>query len=1381
MIYTPKFIFLLTLIIGCIVITSARGQSNINFTSMTVKEGLPSNSVNNIIEDKYGLIWFGTSNGLARFDGSNYRIYRHEANNPFSLPGNDVQAIYQDKKGTIWVNTNVGGIYYYDRSNDRFICYIGDGSWPVIRRITVRCFMEDHNGILWVATYGSLRKIDPKSGRITKVNIYCPPSELATFVVLSVFEDSVHKIWIGTNIGLYLIDPKLNKVQRFTHNQNDNTSLSNDIIKKISEDSKGNIWFATYGGLNEWLSSGHFRSFRHDERSKLTISNDGIYAISPDKNGTLWIGTEDGVNIYDPKTESFIKVGDDERNPYKLCGRSIRSLLIDSRGIYWIGTYGAGISKYDRNLALFNVKRGNPFDSYGLKSPMVTSFAAVYGQKIFVGTDGAGIELFDRGTGLFNQFKMISKVMPTKKGLTITTLYVDRKGFLWAGTYNDGLFRIEPGTGRYIQFLANEKGLSLNKISALTEDNNGNIWIGTIGKGVDIYNPNTGTFRTINNQNITTDPAMRLPSNGFTNSMICAPNGDVWIGSTGTGIAVYHPADGKFTHFTRANSNLADDVVPCMYIAKNGVLWVGTNQGISYFNKKTGKFVSYNETNGLANAYVKTILEDSDGLLWISTDKGVSSFDSDKKKFRNFTEANGALQSSFITSSGMKAANGELYFGGQDGFIFFDPLHVPVETRPGAVFFTELKINNEPITPGVNAPIKEQIGITKEIRLHYGQSFSLSYVALDYTSPEQNQYAYKLLNFDKDWNYVHSTRTANYTNIDPGTYVFMVKSTTDNNHWSGSRTQIRIVILPPFWRTWYAYLAYALFIIAILLSIRRRGIQKLKAEYEMDREKMQIRQLIEQERLETERLRELDDLKIKFLTDLSHEFRTPISLIAAPVEKLLEKKVADEDIADLRMISRNVRRLLNLVNQLLDFRKMEEKGLVLNLIPGNILGFINEAAEAFREIGVKKQINLHIENGLSDHQFLFDSDKVERIVFNLLSNAFKFTPPGGEVFLQTAIVDENSHQARFVLKVTDTGPGIPHQDLDKIFERFYQSEQPDSIINKGTGIGLSITKDFVNLHGGSIYAEGTPDRGTKFIVEIPLTIVRSTGSIVKNKKEKFDHSADDLSEVNVPAINRTANKPPMILLVEDNEEFRLYLIDHLKQFYNIVGACDGKEGWQKTLSIHPELVVSDIAMPQMNGIDLCKKIKGDKRTSHIPIILLTASNGEKEQLKGFKSGANDYLTKPFSFNILDARIASLLSLNRTLKDTYSKHIQLVNKPLETESAELKLLNKVMKYVEEKLSDCDLSVEELSKYVGMSRATLYYKMIELTGLPPTEYIRMIKLDKAAALLETSDLNVSQIAYMTGFATPSYFSKMFKSKFGMSPSEYLNLKKPNKKAK
>jgi DNA-binding response OmpR family regulator/nitrogen-specific signal transduction histidine kinase len=534
----------------------------------------------------------------------------------------------------------------------------------------------------------------------------------------------------------------------------------------------------------------------------------------------------------------------------------------------------------------------------------------------------------------------------------------------------------------------------------------------------------------------------------------------------------------------------------------------------------------------------------------------------------------------------------------------------------------------------------------------------------------------------------------------------------------------------------------------------------------------------EQERKEAHRVHELDRLKIKFLTNLSHEFRTPISLILGPVDRLLSQQKNEPSYGHLQMIKRNGRRLLNLVNQLLDFRKMEEHELKLYPSEGELVSFVKEVCESFKDLSERKKIDFIFHSDIDQLYTLFDHDKMERILFNLLSNAFKFTLEGGKIRLALENLEENTEQYKtwVLIKVIDTGIGIPEDKKEKIFERFFQATTAAAILNQGTGIGLSITKEFVKMHGGTIDVESEPGRGTTFNLRLPFVPAECTTKADEDVPEDQLNVAPALIEEHkqLPEQARPVKHQleiPSILLVEDNEDFRFYLKDNLRFHYKVFEATNGKEGWQSALAHHPQLIVSDISMPFMNGIELSRKIKSDKRTSHIPVILLTALTGEEEQLKGLETGANDYITKPFNFEVLNAKIKNLLILNSTLKSTYTKQINVLTPDVEIESDNEKLLKEIMLYLEENLTNPQLSVEELSRHVGMSRSSLYSKLLELTGQTPVEFIRAVKLDKAAILLEKSDMNVAQIAYSVGFSTPNYFAKSFKTKFNMLPSEYI----------
>lgn len=1349
------------------------GQNDPKFITLTTKNGLSANTINTIIQDKTGLIWFGTNDGLNKFDGTNFTVYTYNSNDNSSIPSNDITSLLEDRTGRLWIGTSGGGLAYYDAKRNVFKSFEGDGIPGRKSEFNVLTLYEDQAGNIWVGTFGGYRIINRKTLKVTNIGI----DGLVGFgsSVLSFAQGDQGKIWIGTNVGLLRVDQKSGFTEKFVHNASNPNSLSDNCIRTIVKDKYSRIYFGTNKGLNLLLDNGkQFKQFlKLDEKP---TSDDIIYTARLANNGALWLGTEDGISVFDIDKETFTNIKPNKRKSFGLSHKSVRSIFMAKNGIIWLGTYQGGVNKLDPNLALFNLKISSPFDPKGLSSPIVTSFVEYKKGKIFVGTDGGGLNLFDRNTGMFEHPEIKSK-LDLRNPLSILALELDSRGQLWIGTYQNGIFIYDPINKNYRQVLAGNttNDLSQNDIFFIKEDSRGLIWIGTNGSGINVFDPKSNKIKRYGSQAI--QPKL-MPTNGFMRAISEDRNGDMWIASNGTGIIQFQTKTGVSKLFNKKKSGLSNDVVISLLHDNKGDLWAGTNGGgLCLLNSNTGKFENFGEANGLANSIVYKILQSKDGIIWVSTDKGISSFNPKTKKFKNFGKPNGVQDSPFVLGSGFLTSDGELYFGGQDGFNYFTPTSLPAGVIVPKVLLTELKIANITVLPGPSSPIAEQISSAKEINLKYGQNFSITYTALNFTAPIQNHYAYRLVGLEKNWNHVGSEKTAYYTNLDPGDYVFEVRSSSKDGVWSKEITSVILHVHPPFYRTTYAYIFYVLLIFGILFGLRQRGIQRIKQKLAQEQDKINAEERVFQQRREAERAHALDIQKIKFLTNLSHEFRTPISLILAPVDKLLSVNQDLSVLNQVKMIRRNARRLLNLVNQLLDFRKMEEQELKLNLHEGDVIAFINDAAEAFQDLSDRKKIALKVQNDIKSIHTFFDQDKVERIIFNLLSNAFKFTNEGGEVALTTSLENEEGAHPIFTLSVADTGIGIAEDSKKKIFTRFFMDNNETSILNQGSGIGLSIVKEFVELHGGEITLQSELGKGTTFTVKMPIklldqVVIPHPLDDQYNESEIATNKNLDLAE---PVFTPSENKIATILLVEDNDEFRFYLKDSLQPFFHIIEASNGKEGWQKTLSGHPQLVVSDISMPEMNGIELSQKIKSDKRTSHIPVILLTAISGEDDQIKGLKSGANDYLTKPFNFNILHAKIDNLLSFNDSVKTAYSKQVQVQLKEIEIESSEVKLLNKIVKYIDENLNNPELSVEELSKHVGMSRGSLYHKLLEITGLTPIEYIRSVKLDRAVELLEKSDYNVAQIAYMTGFGTPSYFSRLFKTQFNMLPSEYIQAKR------
>lgn len=1368
----------------------AAAQKDINFTSLTMKDGLSSNVVNAILKDKFGLLWFGTEDGLDKFDGTTFKVYRHKAGDTTSLQANEILSLHEDKNGNLWVGTSGGSLSLYDRKKDAFINFPSGPN--TIGNNVIRGVCSDDHGKIWIVHYEGVDILDPVTKRNERFHLIAGnPGSIQPIHGLCVYQDSRHHIWIGTTDGLFRYDLKSRSLKRFQYSKQDSLSIAGEAVNAIAEDKQGNIWIATSGGLSLLQQDeAGFTHFKKTGNHTKSLSSDNINAIAVD-DGKLWLGTSAGLDVFDTRTYEVEKYSFDYRNIHSLTASSVRSVCIDNQGIYWLGMVGGGVNKYDKNLNLFNFIKSNVFDELGLNASMVSAFAEGKNGKVFVGTQGGGLSLFEPKTKLFQRFNIKSSRKGAGNNLTVLALTWNRKNKLMVGTYAEGLFVLDPVSGRYQQLTqgGNAQDLNSNYIFCFKEDRKGNIWVGTNGGGINVLNEDNKVI-----VRYTPDPVavndIKLPINGFIRDIEEDRDGSIWIATHGGGIAVLEPSSGKFTIYSTTNSKLPNDKVQSLMEDSRGNIWAGTfGGGLAIINKNTGQFNVLSEKDGLENNAIYKIMEDQQGLIWISTNKGISSIDITTKKINNYNYHNGVQNNNFAHEAGIRLSTGELYFGGLEGFNYFNPLHFRKNNNIPSVLITDFRISNRSVTPSEDGPINEHISVAKKINLNYKQNFALSFVGLNFTSPEQNQYAYKLEGFDKDWNYVGNSTSVSYTNLDPGEYVFRVKASNNDGVWNNEGTSIEISVHPPFWRTSYAYILYGSVFIALLLYLRYRSLRNIKKKFAAK----QIKIRAEQERKEAERIHELDLLKIKFLTNLSHEFRTPISLILGPADKLISRQKNESSSGELNMIRRNAKRLLNLVNQLLDFRKMEEQELKLQVSEGELVSFIKELYDSFKDLSDRKKIEFVFETHIDKLYTRFDHDKIERILFNLLSNAFKFTLEGGKISVELDRMANKSDLSKtwISIKVSDTGIGIPEDKKQKIFENFFQNTTSTSIINHGSGIGLSITKEFVKMHDGIIEVESEPGKGSTFCICLPFTPIETTEIETAEITEKIIQRTEPDTETESPedrsvsdnAVNslNINTETPSILLVEDNEDFRFYLKDNLRLHYNVIEASDGKDGWQKVLAHHPQLIVSDISMPNMDGIQLTKKIKSDKRTGHIPVVLLTALSGEKNQANGLETGANDYITKPFNFEILNAKIKNLLALNSALKNTYTRQIKVLAPEVKIESDDQKLLKNIMLYLEENLTNSQLSVEELSRHVGMSRSTLYNKVFELTGQTPVEFIRSVKLDKAAVLLEKSDMNIAQIAYTVGFSTPNYFAKSFKAKFNMLPSEYISKMRKNGHAK
>ena len=1247
---------------------------------------------------------------------------------------------------------------------------------------------KDHSGNYWfIHASQGLFKYSVADKKTTP--LYYNPldsTSLASNQISSIAEDKQGNFWILHKNGVF---EKLDgKTLTVTYR---NTYLSDlyrqEMDYRLTVDNDDDVWFyisdRNEGAFFFSVTEGTIARISKNNSAAAKLNSDIVRGIVQDNKGLIWIATDHGgINILDKKDFALRYILNDRDDRRSLSENSTSALYKDYEGIIWVGTFKKGISFYHEDIIRFRLLRHQTTDPSSLPFNDINSVVEDRKGNLWLGTNGGGLIYFDRKTNKFIQHMNDPQNENSLSNNVIVSLHLDTDDKLWIGTYFGGLNCYDGKKfTRYKHNPSNPKSISDDSIWEIFEDSNKNLWIGTLTQGVDVFNRERKEF-----YHYKQGEPNSIHSR-YISAFLEDSEGNIWIG-TGYGIDVLDKKTNRFTHYLNDSGNpgsLSNNSVLDLYEDSRGLIWIGTHGGLNLFDKATGTFKVFNEGDGLLHNSVLTLVESDDGNLWISTPHGISNITvayapetrNFSLAFKNYGESDGLQGRQFNENVRLKTSAGEIIFGGINGFNIFHPDEIKINNIKPRVKLSDFQIFNKSVAIG--EPINQRIILTKsitetdEIILKYSDNvFSIEFVALNFFHPEKSEYKYKLEGFNKDWLTTNGTqRKVTYTNLDPGSYTFYVQASNSDGIWNDEGAQLKISILPPFWKSGFAFVIYIALIFGALLLSRQLILARERMKYK-----------IEKERQDAQQVHELDLMKIKFITNVSHEFRTPLTLILTPLEKMLRAANDPEQRKQYLMIHRNARRLLNLVNQLLDFRRLEVQEVKLNQSEGDIVAFVKEAAHSFTDLSEKKQIEFSFHSELTSLETVFDKDKLEKILFNLLSNAFKFTPLHGKVEVSIGLLEKTEEQTKWVaIRVKDSGIGIPLDKQEKIFERFFQSDVPSSMVNQGSGIGLSITKEFVKLHGGVITVESEVNVGSCFNVLIPFVDI---------KVEVSNTSLVDvglIEEDPIVPVNGVQNqngqsehKLPTLLLVEDNEDFRFYLKDNLKQTYHIVEARNGQEGLQLALKYLPDLIVSDIMMPEMDGIELCKKIKNNSTISHTPVVLLTARTSEEQKMQGFELGADDYITKPFNFEILQSRIRNLIHQREIFHKDFRRQIEVKATDIKITSMDEKLIQNAIKFVEEKISDADFSVEDLSRELGMSRVHLYKKLLSLTGKAPLEFIRTIRLQRAAQLLEKSQLTISEVAYKVGFNSPKYFAKYFKDEFGMLPSAYLQLKKKESSA-
>jgi len=1316
------------------------------FKHLEVSDGLSNNSVNTICKDRDGFMWFGTTTGLNRYDGYTFKIYQHAENDPGSLPDNYITDIVEMPDGRFWVNTGRGYVLF-DKEQD---CFITDvtGFMKNLESggVPEQVFVDrEGNTCLSVAGEGCYRY---KEGGKRLFFSYVEHS-LPEHGVTQIAECSDGLLLIYNTGLLVCLDRATLAIKWKSDEIKKYIPAGKTIEFSLFVDRDNCIW--AYSLMGIWAYDCGTKSWRTDLTAIWSSRPDVIiHAVAQDIEGRIWVGKDyDGIDVLEKETGKVTSLVAHDDNGRSLPHNTIYDLYADRDGIMWVGTYKKGVSYYSESIFKFNMYEWGD----------ITCIEQADENRLWLGTNDHGILLWNRSTGKAEPFwRDAEGQLPNP----VVSMLKSKDGKLWVGTFNGGLYCMDGSRVRsYKEGVGNT--LASNNVWALVEDDKGRIWIASLGGGLQCLEPVSGTFETYTSSN------SALLENNVT-SLCWVDNNTLFFGTANQGVGMMdmRTREIKKIQGQSGNVKLSNDAVNHVYKDSRGLVWIATREGLNVYDTRRHVFLDLSSVAEAKGNFIAAITEDQERNMWVSTSrkvirvtvasdgKGSYLFDS-----RAYNSEDGLQNCDFNQRSIKTLHNGIIAIGGLYGVNVFAPDHIRYNKMLPNVMFTGLSLFDEAVKVGQSyggrVLIEKELNDVENVEFDYKQNiFSVSFASDNYNLPEKTQYMYKLEGFNNDWLTLPlGVHNVTFTNLAPGKYVLRVKAINSDGYVGIKEATLGIVVNPPFWMSWWAYLLYAVGLVIVLFLARYRMLKR-------EREKFHLQQ-IENEVAKNE---EINNMKFRFFTNVSHELRTPLTLIISPLEGMLKETTDELQSTRLQLMYRNAQRLLHLVNQLLDFRKGEMSTHQLSLSEGDIISYVHSVCNSFLLMADKKHIQFSFFSGIDTFSMAFDADKVGKIVMNLLSNAFKFTPEGGRV---TVMIEHVAGTPDILeIKIADTGIGISDVDKEHIFERFYQAGHKGVEETTGNGIGLSLVRDFVTLHEGEVKVFDNIGMGSVFVIQFPVKHVETqvqlpeeTGMPAGDEedKEMKEEAREEMERKNFP----------LLLIVDDNEDFRIFMRYSLELQYRVKLAVNGKEAWEMMQEELPDLVIIDVMMPQMDGNELCRLIKQDKRTAHIPVILLTARQNTEAKLEGLQTGADDYVTKPFNMTILVLRIRKLIELSR-----YHRVTQGMIDPAPSEivitSLDEKLIEKAIKYVEDNMSRTELSVEELSRELGMSRVHLYKKLLQITGKTPIEFIRVIRLKRAAQLLRESQLHVSEVAFEVGFNNPKYFSRYFKDEFGVLPSVY-----------
>ena len=1361
-----KSFSILFLILSVLTLHAEKTNYLYSFNS-DLNEGISQLSVMTIYQDSRGYLWFATKNGLNRFNGKEYKIYHREDGNEQSLSNNSVTSITEDQEGFLWVGTS-NGLNRIDLNTNEIKRYNLETNGLVANSIST--VYTDRSGCLWVGTWEGLNRYNREGDHFEYIPI---EDDTERAMIVTLLEDSSGRFWIGTrNKGLLLCDHQMNLISQFT-SESKNMPLNNNNITSIYEDDKKQIWV---GCKNSGLNKIKLRDNEVTSYTNLNsgLSNNSVRCII-EWQGKLLIGTFDGIFDLDKATERIVKVaGYDDINK-SLSHYSVYCFCVDRDETLWVGTFAGGVNYLNKFTNRFVLHK--PQEEFNIRTGIYGAITYESPEDLWIATEGYGLLNYNKRTNESHYYLIDPSVRFAFNTNIIKSVFYE-DGYVWCGTTKGEIYKFNIKTKKFS--LYHQYPIEYS-IYSIIRDHNGVLWVG--GASTEF-----GLTCFVNDSLVTTFYNNVDEPIYFSNvrCILEEEDGVFLLGSTAEGLLRFDTHKKQLTKYSNEASvekyRIPNNYISAIVRTKSGEIWVSTYGG-GIFQLDESKAIRRIMTvrEGLLDNNICTLVESSDQRLWMSTVNGLIMFDPAKDEVRNYHRHNGIDIREFTLHSGIALPDGSLCFAGSNGFVTFHVEAMDKNNNIPPVVLEQLSVNNHPVKVGDESAILNKVLDGMEtIRLAYNENnFSITYQALNYIYATQNQYAYKLEGYDTDWNYVGERNSAFYTNLSPGKYIFHIKASNNDGVWNEEGRSLAIIVQPPLWRTWYAYLFYVIALAAIIYGILY--YVNIKRNLEAG---------LKMKQLEKQKQEEFHQAKIRLFTNFSHELRTPLMLIITPFEELVKRVDIPAELHDkLSIIYKNAQKLLLLVNQLMDLHKNQAGSMDLKVSEGDICEYIKEIYYAFNQIALTNEVKFTLNCTPKTINGWFDKSLLEKVVFNLLSNAFKYTASGESVLMEVSEVtlkeldpkqtdglykDENIHYV--ILKVKDSGKGIEEGEADKIFTPFYQIPETSGINLSGTGIGLSLVYTIVQLHRGVIYVDHTETKGACFVVILPVS--RSAFSEEQIESREIDKIAEitnteDIS-VSLPVPENKDQPKYKILLVEDDKDVRDYLKKSLEAEYIVIEAADGVRAYEKVVQDFPDLVLSDIMMPKRDGLELCTMIKNDIRVGHIPVILMTARSMVVHIKEGFQAGADDYIVKPFNMDVLQTRIRSLLASREQLKKLYGKRFSPDVMGIEVKSADERFSQKLFDVIEKNISNEKLDVELLCTEIGISRANLYRKLKSITELSPMELIRNKRLEMAAKLLKESEMNVSEIASHLGFNSHSYFSNSFKTFYGCTPTEFVQIK-------